>query len=387
LLTGILALVAATNHLADPPLFPDGSVDPSGTITVLQNDGSGNFTQTASIPTLQFPSQALWANIFNSGNPDLVVLDNLNQHVAVYQANGAGTFNPIPQEFPLGGAAAQIAIVKLVSTNAWDDVVLTVPATNEIMTLFNNGLGTLTASPTIVVGTPGRFVANDMTGDTFLDLAVVMGSADTVGTFIGDGSGSFTAGATFIPPFEPIMIVGGEFLGVPGQTDLAVLSRTAEQESDSLSTYANIGSGNFSLSSSLIVPNLAGNLFVLGNVGGGGVDLAVTHTNSRYISYLRNDGIGNFSNSLPETTRNPIEATWGSVSTNVGPDIVTVEGDKRAIGIFAGDGAGGLSRTQIGLLTKPTFPRIVDVDNAGKDDLLVLEPNSDRLAVFLNVNP
>jgi hypothetical protein len=66
---------------------------------------------------------------------------------------------------------------------------------------------------------------------------------------------------------------------------------------------------------------------------------------------------------------------------------VTVEGDKRAIGIFAGDGAGGLSRTQIGLLTKPTFPRIVDVDNAGKDDLLVLEPNSDRLAVFLNVNP
>ena len=69
------------------------------------------------------------------------------------------------------------------------------------------------------------------------------------------------------------------------------------------------------------------------------------------------------------------------------PDMAVAESDKRALGIFAGNGTGGFSRTVIGFSSKVTFPTVVNIDAANQDDILLLQPNSDRLVVLLNVNP
>ena len=392
--TGTLVYVAAVNNVADPPLYPDGSLNPTGTVSVVQN-AAGVFTTTATLTTLEFPTKAMLANLDGNANPDLIVLDDQNLHVAVYLATGAGTYSATPdQEFTLNGSASQAAIADL-EGDGDDDVVLTVTSTNELIALVNDGSGTLTLSTTTVSG-PSRFVAGDMDGDSSMDLAILQGGTNTVTLWEWGGAAFAQTLATtgFTPGYDPQQIVGADFLGL-GRLDLAILLRTSDSATDALEIRANTdGLGTFGLSSSILLPKLASHVFALGAVGsaGPGADLAVTHTNSRYITYVHNNGSGGFANSLPETTRNPVEVIAdpavlsGDITGDGNADMVTVETEKRAIGIFAGNGAGAFTRTQIGLLTKPTFPRLVDIDGDGVLDLMVLEPNSDRMAVFLNVH-
>jgi hypothetical protein len=255
----------------------------------------------------------------------------------------------------------------------------------------NDGSGMLEVSSTLTGRAAGRFVAADFDGNNQLDLAILSGDTNTVDLWQWDGMllpapGAFAQTLTtksLSPPAAPREIALGNFVG---SNDLAVLSNTAEVESDQVTVYTNTA-GAFTVQQTLVIANLAGHLFNLGQVAGTGLDdLAVTHSNSRFITFLRNNGVGFYGVSQQETSRNPVEAVAGDVTSTANPDIVTVETEKRAVGIFDGTGGGGFIRTQIGLLTKPTFPRIVDVDGAGKADLLVLEPNADRLAVFLNRN-
>ena len=395
--SGPLALLAAVNNVAANPLNSDGTVNPTGTVTVLQNN-LGTFSETATLTTMAFPSLALWAQLRGpTADPDLVLLDNQNGHVAVYQSTGVGTFAATPsQEFTLGGAAGQMTITDL-EGDGLEDVVITVPASTQIVALHADpgGNGVLTEADTTTGNPLGHFFAGNLNGDGNLDLAALAGTTISVELWQWDGTlppaGGFaqTLGAvSFALPEHASYIVGGNLLSpAPAPLDLAVLTDVPVSDADYLYVYATDGTGAPGPAAALSVALPVGaNLLVpLGPVAGPLVDLAVMHTSMRMFSFLKS-GNSSYTVTTPGTTRSATDAVAGLVNADANLDIVTVESERRTIGVFSGDGQGTFVRTQIGLLTQPTFPRIVQVDGVGQDDLLVLAPNSDRLEVFLNVH-
>ncbi len=396
-----LSLLAVVNSVAADPLNPDGTVNPTGTVTVLQNSPPGTFTATATLSTMPFPSLALWAHLQNATDPDLVILDNQNTHVAIYLSQGLGVFGTVPsQEFTLSGVAGQLTITDL-EGDGLEDVVITVPASTQIVALHADpgGSGVLTEADTTTPNALGRFFAGNLNGDGNLDLAALSALTISVEEWQWDGTlgthGRFaqtlavTPTVPFALPQHASFIVGGNLLSAaPAPPDLAVLTDVPVSGADYLYVYPTDGAGAPVTTGTLGLPVTVGaNLLVpLGPVAGPFVDLAVMHTSLRWFTYLKSGG-GTYAVITPATTRNCTDAVAGQVTADAAMDIVTVESERRTIGIFAGDGLGNFVRTEIGLLTLPSFPRIVDVDGVGKDDLLVLEPNSDRLAVFLNLNP
>jgi hypothetical protein len=386
---GVLDLVAVVNYVALEPTNPDGSFNPVGSVSILRNNPPGTITVLQTIDTMQFPTRALWANLNPPDtNPDLIVLDDLNEQVAVYLATGPGTFNTTPSfEFTFTQPVVQITVVDL-DGDGDDDVVLTVPGGDVITTLYNDPTGTLAQVDSTAVFGLTRFVAQPLDAGTTVDLAILRPGANTLELYSGDGAGNFDQSL----PSTSIAVdggttdlVGGDLRGA-GTLDLALLGDTFSQDRTLVRLWANDGTGLFTLgptATTTLLPR--GSHIFLADTGlGPGQDVAVVHRNDRLLSFLRSNGTG-FDLTPLTTTRDPIEVVYGDIDGDLNVDLVTAEDDRRTIGIFHGDGAGGFTRTQIGLTTHVAFPRLVDVDGDTDLDLPILQPYSDQLAVFENV--
>ncbi|HKI99306.1 MAG TPA: VCBS repeat-containing protein [bacterium] len=392
---GVLDLVAAVNNISDTPLNPDGSFNYSGTVTILQNT-AGTFSTLATLTTQQFPTVAKWADFAGNGSSlDLVMLDNLNKHLAVYCGTPGTppTWSNTPSyEVSFSHSVQQMSIADL-NADGKPDVVLTVPADDIIYSLLNAGTGcgaSMFSEPTTTAQAGlTMFIAADLDGDGKPDLALLNGSTTLMELWKGAGDGTFTqtfTTNTISLTSRPISIVSGKFTG-SASTDLAVLSDTGNTDTSDIRIYANNGTGTLSASNTIHAYQRPKNLYVLNDVtGAGSIDLGVTHTNQRFLSILKHNGGNSYTLSQPETTRNPTAIEAGDIDGDGIADLVTTESTRRVIGVFRSDGSGGLTRTQIGLLTEPTFPRLVDVNGDAKLDLIVLEPNSDKLGVFLNAH-
>jgi hypothetical protein len=275
--------------------------------------------------------------------------------------------------------------------NATDDVVLTVPGLESITALVNTA-GTLAQVDSPAVFGLTRFVAQPLNAGTTVDLAILRPGANTLELFRGDGAGNFDQSL----PSTSIAVdggttdlVGGEFTG-DTFVDLALLGDTFSQDRTLVRLWANDGTGLFTLgptATTTLLPRGSHIFLVDTLLPGGGQDVAVVHRNDRLLSFLRSNGTG-FDLTPLTTTRDPIEVVYGDIDGDLNVDLVTAEDDRRTIGIFHGDGAGGFTRTQIGLTTHVAFPRLVDVDGELPTpdlDLIILQPYSDQLAVFENL--
>jgi len=204
-------------------------------VTILRNNGSGDFTAAASSPEsvggMASNTSSIVAGNFNgSGGNDLAVASEFSNDVKILLNGGGGNADfaaPTTESAldPRGLTAANLngdSNLDLATANAGND---------NVTILLGDGTGNFTepsSSPEPAGDFPSPLTAADLNGDNIPDLAVGDEGPDKVSILLGDGSGGFTLAGTSPEPVgaDPLAIVAAP-LNSDDLRDLAVANLTS----------------------------------------------------------------------------------------------------------------------------------------------------------------
>src|SRR5579872_105336 len=168
----------------------------AGTVQIFNGDGTGNFTAGPTFNTdlaSANPYGVFVADFNKDGHPDLAIA-NYGSDISILLNDGTGNFQaPIP--IPLNGYVWQgVAIADL--GNGTLDIVAPFWSGSDVAVLIGNGDGTFQPEQDLPLGTGYELDAvalGDFNGDKKLDMAVTMngGSGQDIAIALGNGDGTF----------------------------------------------------------------------------------------------------------------------------------------------------------------------------------------------------
>lgn len=260
-------------------------------VTILLNDGSGNFSEADTSPELvgMAPIAIAAANFDGDGDTDLAVVTNDDTDVSILLNNGAADFTPTVV------AGVELNPRAIVAANlggtAATDLAVANRDSDDVTILLGDGAGNFSEPPGSPEGAgngPQGIAAGSFGGSAHTDLAVANRESDNVSILIGSASGDFTPAGTSPEPAgdEPRSLVAAN-LGGSASTDLAV----ANASSDNVSILFGTGNSNFTAAGTS--PEQVGDepfSIVAGVFGGGpGLDLATANPEGGNVTILLND--------------------------------------------------------------------------------------------------
>ncbi len=281
----------------DPDLAVTNSND--NTVTILKNDGAGDFTEPASSPeTVGGSPQALAAgDLDGDGDSDLVVANSADDNVTILRNGGAGNFaEPAFSPKAVGDFPFSLALADL-DGDTDPDLAVANEFDDNVTVLRNSGAGNFfvpPSSPEATGSLPVSIEAADVDGDGDRDLAIANLSSSSVTVLKNTGIGNF------VQPATSPELVGGSARSVlavnvdgDGDRDLAVTTFSP----DGVTILKNGGTGNFFQPPSSPEATGTGPVSVAAAdfEGDGDQDLAVANAGSGDVTILRNNGTGNFS--------------------------------------------------------------------------------------------
>ncbi len=272
------------------------------------------------------PEQVTIADMDGDDDPDLVV--GANDRVTVY-TNQAGVFVAEP------AVATPTGVTSLdtgdVDGDGDQDVVIgvTVEIESYIVTLTNDGSGTLSAGEPVFLDSPASLVLlADMDGDELLDLVIagiVYGHGFSILVALGDGAGNFAEPAVFSlgAMTRPVAMIA---VDLDGDDDLDVA--TANLLSRNVIVLENDGLGALSTQRAYALSGQGAHAIgAMDLVGDSAPDLIVaSKASDANLSILVNDGAGDFSLSieLPSTSA-PRALVVGDADGNGAVEIAVVD--------------------------------------------------------------
>jgi hypothetical protein len=204
-----------------------------------------------------------------------------------------------------------------------------------------------------------------------------------VSILLGDGAGNFSAPASFAAGVVPVSVVVGDFNG-DGKQDLAVANEDSNVGTASI--LLGDGTGNFSAPASFAAGSASDSLAVGDFNGDGRQDLAVSNFNGGSVSVLLGDGTGHFSaptNFLAGF--NPNSVVVGDFNGDGKQDLAVANGSlPGTVSILLGDGTGNFS-APTNFATGSYFSSLAlgDFNGDGKQDLAVADFDSDNVSILL----
>lgn len=251
--------VAATNYtVGDGPagvvmadFNGDGHLDiatansNSGNVSILINNGRGNYLQPSSLPT-PLPNVyaagsvpvAITSGDFNGdGNADLAVVNRNSNNVSILLGNGDGSFGAATNVAV--GTAPTALVVADFNGDLISDLAVTNSTDNNVSILQGVGNGTFTSLGTVAVGTnPSSITAAKMDANNFVDLVVTNRGSNNVSVVRGLGDGTFLAALNFATGTAPVSVATGDF-DANGTVDVVVANNT----SSTVSLLRGVGDG------------------------------------------------------------------------------------------------------------------------------------------------
>jgi len=260
----------------------------SDDVTILRNTGRGNFNEplTSPKPVGDAPNAVVAADLDGDADQDLAVANYESDHVTILRNNGRGNFSePVTSPEPAGDGPASVAAVDL-DGDADRDLAVANFISDDVTILLNKGNGNFNPAltspePLGCTCAPTSVVAADLDGDADQDLALANYISNDVTILRNNGSGNFNQPVTSpeATGSVPVSVAAADFDGDADQ-DLAV----ANHYSDDVTILRNTGSGNFN--QPVTSPETAGDfpqsVAAADFDGDGDPDLAVA--NSGFIS-------------------------------------------------------------------------------------------------------
>jgi hypothetical protein len=256
----------------------------TNTVDVLLGDGTGNFGPENSFATGQQPFSVAVGDLNGDSHPDLAVANANSGTASVLLGDGAGSFGP-KTDFTTGGSATAVAIGD-VNADSHLDLVVSDQHSNTVAVLLGNGAGVFTVEANVVTEfAPSDVAIRDLNEDGHLDIAATSSVVNAIAVMLGDGTGNFgpkTDFATGSTPFEGSLAVGD--LNGDGHLDLAAAARNTAK----VSVLLGDGAGSFAPRADFATGSQP-RAVAIGDLNGDSrPDLAVANEASNSISVLLN---------------------------------------------------------------------------------------------------
>ncbi len=261
-------------------------------LAVYLGDGSGQFTQGPLISfsvSSQQPVSNTIADFNNDGIPDIASADQSFSKVIVFLGTGTGAFTPKPAISLPGFHEPTCIDSRDFNLDGKMDFIVVCETDNIGYIYLGAGNGTFTAttaSPFSIGSKPSYVQTGFFNADAFPDFAIVNQTANSVGVFLGTGTGTFSPA-----PGSPITVgssprtLSVKDINNDGKTDIVV----PNYSSSSISILLGQGNGSFT--------NAPGSPVSLGNFNAlhtaiadfdldGIQDIAVTQPSGNIITFL-----------------------------------------------------------------------------------------------------
>lgn len=301
----------------------------------LRNLGGGHFAAPQLLPAAGYGVLSIGTGDFNSdGRPDVV--GRSSSAVVLWTRNANGTFTLAQQLQSQSNAQPAIAVGDVNLDGRPDAVTTTVTG---FQVFRGSGLGLVAGPTTAAYGLLSDVAIGNLDGDGRPDVVVVDATPFVQGVraFLGNGTGSFTAGGTAATAFGPEAASLGD-LNHDGFDDV-------------------VTSDSFSF-----------------------IDVPPAFS----ITVLLSDGNGGFSSStVYPTASGPVSGDIGDLNADGHPDVVVSGVIGTGLAVYANDGTGALTQVTVpAVVNAPQTPVIADLDEDGRPDIAV--PGVGQLSVLLN---
>ena len=290
----------------------------------------------------------------NLGVQDIAVVNEIDNTVTILQNQGLGVFLVVSPPISLGAARTTAPVIApsiasaVLTTSGFHDLVVTDPVANTVQVLLSNGDDTFkeaTGSPITVGQQPSSIVLGDFNADGIQDFVVTNFKDNTFSLFLGNNDGTFkqATGSPFALPTTatgPIAMTSADF-NSDGNLDLAI----ANQTTNDVAILLGNGSGSFSLAT--------GSPFTVGQSPvaiastdlnlDSHPDLAIVNQVDNTVSVVLGNGDGTFTsapNSPLATGQAPTSVALADLNGDGVPDIVVTDPQTDSVSVFLGLGQG-----------------------------------------------
>ena len=362
----------------------DSFGQPSGRLSILLNDGTGNFGAPNIVSLPGDPYQAVVGDVNNDGKLDIVTglyTGTTDGRVVVLLGNGSGDFSQAANS-PFSTLSKNASQLKIGDFNEDGNNDLAIPSNvGGVDIWLGNGTGNFAAG-SHVPNTTGFFalISADFNNDGHLDLLLDQQM------LLGTGTGSFASPIPIAFPLDNNAAVAGD-LNQDGHLDVIWAGPSG------LTVFLGDGTGNFtkakSYSSGVTVFGAGSQFAALGDFNEDGkTDVAAAQYGG--IGILQGDGTGalNDSTSYQTSIPSPYFLTTADFNNDGKQDFAVATGfqSQWKIEVALGDGTDGFTSKSVinFFISRVSAIAAADFNGDGKPDLAVLRQSDGSVVMLLN---
>jgi len=194
----------------------------SNTVSILLGMGGGKFGAHADLSTGANPVALVAADFNGDGLPDLAVVNSDDGTIYRFLGDGQGGFGPLAS-FSVNLSPASIVAGDFNGDGKMDLAVAN-SLSNNISILLGDGTGQFASKSDFATGFhPRRVISDDFNKDGKLDLAAANETDSTISVLLGHGDGTFASKADYRSAGSPIALISGAFSAAQ-QADIVTLS-------------------------------------------------------------------------------------------------------------------------------------------------------------------